>query len=62
MEVLVNKDREGWNRRAGDLHNISLKVLEIVDKKDAQALFDIGEDLDRRVRLRTYWYPERENP
>ena len=37
----------GWNRRAGDLHNISLKVLEIVDKKDAQALFDIGEDLDK---------------
>ena len=64
MEVLVNKDREGWNRRAGDLHNISLKVLEIVDKKDAQALFDIGEDLDKACENchRAYWYPNEKIP
>lgn len=64
MEVLVNKDREGWNRLAGDLHNISLKVLEIVDKKDAQALFDIGEDLDKACENchRAYWYPNETIP
>jgi hypothetical protein len=64
MEVLVNKDREGWNRRALDLHNISLKVLEIVDKKDAEALFNIGEDLDKACENchRAYWYPNEKIP
>jgi hypothetical protein len=64
MEVLVNKDREGWNQRARDLHNISLKVLEVVDKKDAQALFDIGEDLDKACENchRAYWYPNEKIP
>jgi hypothetical protein len=59
MEELVNKDRDGWNRRASDLHNISLKVLDVVEKKDAQALFDIGEDLDKACENchRAYWYP-----
>ena len=64
MEVLVNKDRAGWNQRARDLHNISVKVLEIVDKKDAEALFDIGEDLDRACENchRAYWYPNESIP
>jgi hypothetical protein len=64
MEVLVNKDREGWNRRALDLHNISLKVLDVVEKKDAQALFNIGEDLDKACENchRAYWYPNEKIP
>jgi|SRR5688572_9073808 len=64
MEVLVNKDRAGWNQRARDLHNISVKVLEIVDKKDAAGLFDIGEDLDRACENchRAYWYPNESIP
>lgn len=64
MEVLVNKDRAGWNQRARDLHNISVKVLEIVDKKDAEGLFDIGEDLDRACENchRAYWYPNESIP
>ena len=64
MEVLVNKDREGWNQRARDLHNISLKVLEVVEAKDAQKLFDIGEDLDRACENchRAYWYPNEKIP
>jgi hypothetical protein len=64
MEVLVNKDREGWNRRAKDLHDISVKVLEVVEKKNAQALFDIGEDLDKACENchRAYWYPNEKIP
>ena len=64
MEVLVKKDPEGWNSRAKDLHNISLKVLAIVEKKDAQALFDIGEDLDKACENchRQYWYPNEKIP
>jgi hypothetical protein len=64
MEVLVDKDRAGWNQRARDLHNISVKVLEVVDAKDAQKLFDIGEDLDRACENchRAYWYPNEKIP
>jgi hypothetical protein len=64
MEALVKKDLAGWNSRAKDLHNISLKVLEIVEKKDAQALFDIGEDLDKACENchRAYWYPNEKIP
>jgi hypothetical protein len=64
MEVLVKKDPEGWNSRAMDLHNISVKVLEVVEKKDAEALFDIGEDLDKACENchRAYWYPNEKIP
>lgn len=64
MEELVRKDPEGWNSRARDLHNISLKVLDVVEKKDSQALFDIGEDLDKACESchRAYWYPNEKIP
>jgi hypothetical protein len=64
MEVLVNKDRESWNRHARDLHDISVKVLEVVEAKDAQKLFDIGEDLDKACENchRAYWYPNEKIP
>ena len=42
MEVLVKKDPEGWNSRAKDLHNISLKVLAIVEKKDGVVTFTLN--------------------
>jgi hypothetical protein len=59
MEELVKKDLAGWNSRARDLHNIGLKVLEVVEARDAQKLFDIGEDLDKACENchRAYWYP-----
>jgi hypothetical protein len=59
MEVLVNKDRAGWNQRAKALHDISVKVLEVVDARDTQKLFDIGEDLDGACENchRQFWYP-----
>jgi hypothetical protein len=64
MEAMIDKDRDGWNQRARDLHNISVKVLDIVDKKDAQKLFDIGEDIDRACENchRAYWYPNEQIP
>jgi hypothetical protein len=64
MEVLINKDRAAWNRHAMDLHNIAEKVLPIVEAKDAQKLFDIGEDIDRACENchRQYWYPNEKIP
>ena len=59
MEELVKKDIPGWQQRARDLHDIGAQVLKIVDAKDAQKLFDIGEDIDKACENchRAYWYP-----
>jgi hypothetical protein len=64
MEALINKDRAAWNQHAMDLHNIAAKVLPIIDAKDAQKLFDIGEDIDRACENchRQYWYPNEKIP
>jgi len=59
MEELVKKDIPGWQQRARDLHDISVQVLKVVDAKDAQKLFDMGEDIDKACENchRAYWYP-----
>ena len=59
MEELINKDRAAWNARAKALHDISASVLEVVEKKDAQKLFDVGEEIDRACENchKQYWYP-----
>ena len=59
MEELVKKDIPGWQMRARALHDISVEVLKVVDAKDAQKLFDIGEDIDKACENchRQYWYP-----
>ena len=59
MEELVKKDIPGWQMRAKALHDISVEVLKVVDARDAQKLFDIGEDIDKACENchRQYWYP-----
>jgi hypothetical protein len=64
MEALINKDRAAWNARARALHDISAMVLPIIEAKDAQKLFDIGEDVDKACENchRQYWYPNEKIP
>jgi hypothetical protein len=64
MEELVKKDLAGWHQRAKALHDISVEVLKVVDAKDAQKLFDIGEDIDKACENchRQYWYPNEKIP
>jgi hypothetical protein len=64
MEELVKKDPAGWQQRARAMHDISVDVLEVVDAKDVQKLFDIGEDLDKACENchRQYWYPNEKIP
>jgi hypothetical protein len=64
MEELVKKDPAGWQQRARALHDISVDVLKVVDAKDVQKLFDIGEDLDKACENchRQYWYPNEQIP
>jgi cytochrome c556 len=64
MDELIAKDRKAWYDRAKALHDIAQSVLEVVEKKDAQKLFDVGEDIDRACENchRQYWYPNEKIP
>ena len=64
MDELIAKDRGAWYQRAKALHDVAQSVLEIVEKKDAQKLFDVGEDIDRACENchRQYWYPNEKIP
>ena len=64
MDELIAKDRKAWYDRAKALHDIAQSVLDVVDKKDAQKLFDVGEDIDKACENchRQYWYPNEQIP
>ena len=64
MDELIAKDRAAWYQRAKTLHDVAQSVLEVVEKKDAQKLFDVGEDIDRACENchRQYWYPNEKIP
>ena len=64
MDELIAKDRKAWDDRAKALHDIAQSVLEVVDKRDAQKLFDVGEDIDKACENchRQYWYPNEQIP
>ena len=64
MEELINKDRAAWYSRAKTLHDVAASVLPIIEAKDAQKLFDVGEDIDHACENchRQYWYPNEKIP
>jgi hypothetical protein len=64
MEALVNKDRASWNKHAQDLHSAGLEVLQAVEAKDSQKLFEVGGKLDSTCESchRAYWYPNEKVP
>ena len=64
MDVLINKDREAWIRRAKGLHDASLAALQAIDAKDAQKLFELGEGLEMACENchSQYWYPNQQLP
>jgi cytochrome c556 len=64
MEDLINKDRAAWYARAKKLHDTATMVLELVEKRDAQKLFEAGEDIDSACENchKQYWYPNEKIP
>jgi hypothetical protein len=64
MEALVNKDRASWNKHAQDLHAAGLEVLQAVEAKDSQKLFEVGGKLDSACESchKSYWYPNEKVP
>jgi hypothetical protein len=64
MEELINKDRSAWVMRAKNLHEAGLAVLNAIDAKDSQKVFEIGEQIEQACENchRQYWYPNEQIP
>jgi hypothetical protein len=64
MEALINKDRAAWNMRAEALRQAGVAALQAVDAKDAQKVFEVGEQIERACENchTHYWYPNEKIP
>jgi hypothetical protein len=59
IQAKLEKDPVLWTAKIQALRNVGLEVLEIVKKKDANALWQAGGDLDDACEAchLEYWYP-----
>src|SRR5712672_479701 len=59
IKAKLEADPVLWNAKIEALRNVGLEVLEIVKKRDVNALLDAGGDLDVACETchREYWYP-----
>src|SRR5690242_12690550 len=64
MEVLINKDRASFYQRAKALHEAGLAAVAAADAKDAQKLFEVGEQIEQACENchSHYWYPNEKIP
>jgi hypothetical protein len=59
IQKKIDADRAKFIRYANELQDQAIKALDIVRKKDAEGLFNIGEDIDQACEgcHLEYWYP-----
>jgi hypothetical protein len=59
IKAKIDKDPVLWIAKIQALRNVSLEVLEVVKKKDVDALWQAGGDLDEACEgcHLEYWYP-----
>ncbi len=59
IKTKLDADPVLWQAKIEALRNVSLEVLDIVKKKDSNALFEASEDLDKACEAchLEYWYP-----
>lgn len=64
MEALVNKDRNTWDARVRAFRDVSVEVLQTIEARNADKLFDVGGELDTTCENchRQYWYPNEKIP
>jgi hypothetical protein len=55
----IQADRAKWLRHVNDFRATTLKVFDIVEKRDTDALFNVGTDIDKACESchLEYWYP-----
>jgi hypothetical protein len=59
IKAKLEKDPVLWNAKIEALRNVGLEVIEVVNKKDVNALWQAAEDLDEACENchLEYWYP-----
>jgi hypothetical protein len=59
MDELIAKDRAAWNARAKALHDVVASVIEAIDAKDPEKVFELGEQIEIACESchKQYWYP-----
>jgi hypothetical protein len=59
ISAKVEKDPVEWNARIEALRNVGREVLDIVQRRDVDELWDAAENLDQACEgcHRAYWYP-----
>lgn len=64
MDELIAKDRPGWETRAKALHDAAYATLQAVEAKDANKVFELGEQIENACEgcHSTYWYPNEQIP
>jgi hypothetical protein len=64
MEELINKDRPAFYQRARALHEAGMAAVAAADAKDAQKLFEVGEQIENACENchSHYWYPNEKVP
>jgi hypothetical protein len=64
MDELIARDPAAFHKRAADLREAALQVLDAVDRKDADKVFEIGEHIEIACENchAQYWYPNEKIP
>ena len=64
MEELINKDRPAFYKHAKDLYDAAMLAVDAIDKRDADKVFEVGENIDHACESchRQYWYPNEKIP
>jgi hypothetical protein len=64
MEVLINKDVPAFRMRAKALHDAGYAALQAIDNKDAQKVFEVGDQIEQACENchKQYWYPNEKIP
>ena len=59
IEAKVDQDRALWNKYVDGLREAALNTVKIAKARDAEALFNVGSDIDKACENchLEYWYP-----
>ena len=59
IAAMVAKDQERWDQQARDLREATAAMLQAIDARDPDMMFDLGDDLDATCENChiTFWYP-----
>jgi len=64
IQNLITEDPATWTRLVNGLHDAAVQALKAIDARNAKALLDAGESLDKACESchQHYWYPPTNSP